>query len=148
VTERRAEKRARAADARRRVTAYLVQLAWLEGFPVAGGWHRLDGDETIAVDGALIARSRRAARTVLREHRDALGDVVGDVDRWWAAVDAALAWCSAPRGELDLLDHAPRRIASRARTLAASALRPAVIAAGVAWATRPERLGPDRKSVV
>jgi hypothetical protein len=140
--EQRSEKRARGAESRRRVATYLLQLAWLEGFPVAAGWQRLDTGALIALDGPLIARSRRAARTALREHREALADVVGDVDRWWAIVDATLAWCSAPRGVLDLLDHAPRRTAGQARSLASRpGLGAAAIAAGVAWATRPQQLG-------
>jgi hypothetical protein len=140
--ELRSEKQVRGAESRRRVAVYLQQLVWLEGFPVADGWHRLDTGERVTVDGALIARTRRAARTVMREHPGALADAVGDVDRWWAIVDAKLAWCSAPRGVLDLLDHAPRRIASQARALAARpGLGAAAIAAGVAWALRPHQLG-------
>src|SRR4051812_42968679 len=96
----RSEKRARGAESRRRASTCLARLAWLEGFPLAGGWHRLDTGETHPLDGALIARSRRAAQTVLREHRDALVELVDDVDRWWAIVDATLAWCSSPRGAL------------------------------------------------
>jgi hypothetical protein len=139
--ELRSEKRVRGAESRRRVATYLLQLAWLEGFPVAQGWHRLDTGESIALDGALIARSRRAAQTAMREHRAALADAVGDVDRWWTIVDATLRWCSAPRGGLDLLDHAPRQIARQARALASRpGLGAAAIAAGVAWATQPQAL--------
>lgn len=137
----RSEKRVRGAESRRRVATYLLQLAWLEGFPVAQGWHRLDTGESIALDGQLIARSRRAAQTAMREHREALADAVGDVDHWWTIVDATLRWRSAPRGVLDLLDHAPRQLAQKARSLAARPeLGAAAIAAGVAWATRPKDL--------
>lgn len=111
----RSPRRARRAKGRRQLGTYLLQLAWLEGFPERGGWHRLDTGESFAIEGALIARSRRAARTALSEHRDALADAVGDVDHWWMIVDAVLAWCNAPRGVLDLLDHAPRRSMSQAR---------------------------------
>src|SRR5512140_678559 len=139
--EQRSEKRVRGAESRRRVATYLLQLAWLDGFPVAQGWHRLDTGESIALDGQLIARSRRAAQTAMREHREALADAVGDVDRWWTIVDATLRWCSAPRGALDLLDHAPRQLAQKARSLAARpGLGAAAIASGVAWATRPKEL--------
>lgn len=140
--EQRSDKRVRGTESRRRVTMHLLQLAWLEGFPVEDGWHRLDTGERITLDGARISRTRRAAHTAIREHREALATMVGDVDRWWAVVDAALRWCSAPRGALDLLEHAPRRIVMQARALASRpGLGDAAIAAGVAWATRPQRLG-------
>jgi hypothetical protein len=138
--EKRADKRKRSASDRRRAATYLQQLAWLDGFPDGEGWRRLDG-ELHALDGAIVARSRRAARSAIREHRDGLRALVGDVERWWAIVDAKLAWCSTRRGTLDLIDRAPPRIARAARQLAATShLREAVVAAGVAWALRPDVL--------
>jgi hypothetical protein len=138
----RESKQRRSAESRRRAVGYLQQLQWLAGFPdEEGTWRALSG-EAIALDGARIARSRRAARTAMREHGAELAELVGDVERWWRIVDAALAWCSAGRGELDLLDHAGPRLARTARELAARqpALRPAVVAAGVAWALAPDEL--------
>jgi hypothetical protein len=138
----RESKQRRSAESRRRAVGYLQQLQWLAGFPdEEGTWRTLSG-EAIALDGARIARSRRAARAVRREHAAELAELVGDVERWWRIVDAALAWCSAGRGELDLLDHAGPRLARTARELAARqpALRPAIVAAGVAWALAPDEL--------
>jgi hypothetical protein len=43
--EQRSDKRVRGTESRRRVTMHLRQLAWLEGFPVEDGWHRLDTGE-------------------------------------------------------------------------------------------------------
>ncbi len=145
----RADKRSRSVESRRRATVYLMQLGWLEGFPDAGGWRRIDPGakaEVLAIDGAVIARSRRAARTVLREHREVLASHVGDVDRWWAVVDAVLAWCSSsargasPRRALfdRLLPHLPQRTARLART---HAHRPDVVAAVIAWVLQPDVLG-------
>lgn len=92
----RAAKRARAAESERRARMFVhAHLAWLEGFPEATSeglrWHRLDGSAPFVVDGALVARARRAQRTLVSDHGDALATMVGDVARWGAAVDGALA---------------------------------------------------------
>ncbi len=92
----RAAKRARAAESERRARMFVhAHLAWLEGFPEAtdGGlrWHRLDGTASFVLDGALVARARRAQRTLISDHADALEKVVGDVGRWGPAVEGVLA---------------------------------------------------------
>ncbi len=98
----------------RRARLYLAALDWLEGWLEDGGWRRADTDELAPLDGALISKSRRAARTVIREHPVALAELVGDVDRWWSIIDAKLAWCSAvaagSRAAFDPLPHLPPRI--------------------------------------
>jgi hypothetical protein len=137
-------KQRRSAESRRRAGGYLQQLQWLAGFPDEdGGWRTLTG-ERLELDGARLARSRRAARTAMREHAAELPALVGDVERWWGIVDAALAWCSAPAGgqALDLLDRAGPRLARTARELMARqpALRSSIVAAGVAWALEPDEL--------
>ncbi|MEO8701693.1 MAG: hypothetical protein ABI867_16725 [Kofleriaceae bacterium] len=134
---KRAGKRSRSAESRRRVATYLQQLAWLEGFPDAEGWRRLDTNAVIVVDGTLVARSRRAARTAMREHTEALAGVVGDVERWWSTVDAVLAWCSTRRGVLDLIDRAPAKVVRVARGVR----RDLAIAAGIGFALVPDQLG-------
>src|SRR5688572_26918140 len=93
--EPREAKRARAAESERRARMFVhAHLAWLEGFPelTAGGlrWHRLDGTAPFLVDSALVARARRAQKTLVSDHRDALEKVVGNVEHWGAAVDGAL----------------------------------------------------------
>lgn len=137
----RAQKQRRSAESRRRAGLLLQQLRWLAGFPDAGGWRTSRG-EVLALDGALLSRSRRAARTAMREHPEELAALVGDVARWWRLTDAILSWCSAPLGELDLLDHGSPRNARAARDLLRHqpALRPLVLAAGVAWAFEPGEL--------
>ncbi len=109
----RAQKQRRSAESRRRVGLLLQQLRWLAGFPDEGGWRTCRG-EVLSLDGALLSRSRRAARTAMREHPDELAALVGDVARWWRLTDAILSWCSAPLGELDLLDHGSPRTARAA----------------------------------
>lgn len=137
----RAQKQRRSAEGRRRAGLLLQQLRWLAGFPDEGGWRTARG-EVLALEGALLSRSRRAARTAMREHPDELAALVGDVARWWRITDAILSWCSAPLGELDLLDHGGPRTARAARDLVRHqpALRPLVLAASVAWAFEPGEL--------
>lgn len=141
----RAQKQRRSAESRRRVSLSLQQLHWLRGYPCPGeagaSWRTLRG-EAVVIDGALLSRSRRAARTAMREHPDELAELVGEVERWWSVVDRTLAWCSERRGELDLLDCAPPRTARLARELwrARPELRAVVVAAGVAWALEPAQL--------
>jgi len=91
----RRAKRGRRADDQRRARLYLAELGWLTGYPDGASWRVLDTGEPVALDGVRISRSRRAARTVLREHPIAIRELVGDTDRWWLIVDAKLAWCSA-----------------------------------------------------
>lgn len=93
--EPREAKRARAAESERRARMFVhAHLTWLEGFPEATDaglrWHRLDGTPPFVVDASLIARARRAQRTLVSDHADALDKVVGDVTYWRAAVDGAL----------------------------------------------------------
>src|SRR5688572_24572588 len=90
--EPREAKRARAAESERRARMFVhAHLAWLVGFPETTDeglrWHRLDGTAVFVVDSALIARARRAQRTLVSDHADALDTVVGDVAHWGAAVD-------------------------------------------------------------
>jgi len=127
--------------ANRRVAMYVGELGWLDGFPLdEHSWHVLGTMTPIAIDGARIAKSRRAARSALREHRDSLAVIVGDVERWWSIVDAKLAWCSSRVSPLDLIDRMPPRAARSARALSPQ-LQPAIVAASIAWATRPAELG-------
>ncbi|MBE7449816.1 MAG: hypothetical protein HS111_13210 [Kofleriaceae bacterium] len=76
-----------------------AHLGWLEGLgeATAGGlrWWRLDGSPPFVVDGALLARARRAQRTLLAEHPDTISRLHGDVARWRAATDAALTAVAA-----------------------------------------------------
>ncbi len=106
-------RRAKIDDARR-ARLYLAELNWLTGAPEDGRWRRFDSDELFALEGVSISKSRRAARTVLREHPLALKQLVGDVERWWAVTDAKLAWCSAlvadPRAPFDPVPLLPNRI--------------------------------------
>ena len=43
-----------------------------------------------SVDRAGLATATRAVKQLVRDHRPALAEVVGDVDRWHAAVMAVL----------------------------------------------------------
>ena len=91
-------KRTRRSDEGRRVRVYLAQLAWLDGFRDGEGWRRIDTGESVEIDGARIAKARRAARTAVREHPRALRELVGDVERWSRIVDAKLAWLGGKAG--------------------------------------------------
>lgn len=130
-------KRADAAD-RRRAGLYLTQLGWLAGYPDEAGWRRLDDDVVMPLDGAMISKARRAARTVMREHPDGLAKLV-DVEQWWKVVDAKLAWMSKG-GVFDPLPLLPARLATTVRGLLATRIGPAVRAAVIAFADRPEEL--------
>lgn len=121
-TEPRAAKRARAAESERRARMFVhAHLAWLAGFAEVtdGGlrWHRLDGTAPFVVDGALVARARRAQRTLVSDHADALANVVGEVRHWGAAVDGALGAIAqalrtggAPETPVSLLPPRARRM--------------------------------------
>ncbi|HRC56182.1 MAG TPA: hypothetical protein PKU97_09675, partial [Kofleriaceae bacterium] len=87
-------KQQRSAVSRRRAATHLQELAWLEGYPAGERWWTRAG-APVLVDGALVARSRRIAQTLRREHGEALSELTGDAERWWGVVDAALRWCSA-----------------------------------------------------
>ena len=150
--EPRAARRARTAQAERRARMHLAaHLGWLEGLgeATAGGlrWWRLDGSPPFVVDGALLARARRAQRTLLAEHPDTIARLHGDVARWRAATDAALTAVAAatrsggaPSAPLALFPPAVRR-ALPALAAAHPPLAPALTAAALAYLTRPERLG-------
>ncbi len=131
-----------AAGERRRAGGYLAQLGWLEGYPDEDGWRRAEDDVLIPLDGAMVAKARRTARTVIREHADALPKLVGDVDRWWAIVDAKLAWMSGAiagkPGAFDPLPHLTPRLAQTIRDLARTPVGPAARAAAIAYAGRTE----------
>jgi hypothetical protein len=144
----REDKRVRGAQRGRRATTQLATLGWLEGFPDGSRWQPIAGD-AIELSGLMLSRARRTARTLLREHRDELAQAVGDVDRWWAIVDHVLGWAARREAELDLLERAPPRIARAGHAVIARhpALRPHVVAAGIAWALDPgllRRGAPDR----
>jgi hypothetical protein len=134
-------KQRRSAASRRGAMNSLRQLAWLRGYPDGDSWRTLAG-ETVILDGARVSTSRRAARTAMREHRDALAEAVGDVERWWRIVDAILTWASAPSEVLDLFAYAPPRLAWAARRLAQQQpqLEAALRASGIAWALCPGEL--------
>ena len=141
----RAGKQQRSAESRRRVWNQLQKLEWLAGYPDGEGWQTLRG-EALAIEGERVARSRRAARTAMREHADVLPALVGDVARWWGIVDATLAWCSGwisgKRQPLALLELAPARLAGAAGELARRRpeLAPIIDAAAAAWAQAPAEL--------
>ncbi len=139
-------KRTAAAD-RRRAGTYLAQLGWLAGYPDEGGWRRLDDDSVMPFDGVAIAKARRTGRTAIREHRDGLAKLVGDVDRWWAIVDAKLAWASTRVGGKPatdplgaLLPLLPARLAAAIHALLPTPAGDAARAVTVAYAERPREL--------
>ena len=127
-----------------------AHLAWLAGFPEATDdglrWWRLDGTAPFLVDGAMIARARRAQRTLVSDHGDALASVVGDVAHWGAAIDAALTAVGralrageAPAPPVEVLATAQRR-ALRALGAAHPALEAVIDAAAMAMLGRPAEL--------
>ncbi len=144
-------RRARAAESERRARMFVhAHLAWLEGFPEltpAGlRWWRLDGPAPFTVDGARLARARRARRTLVADHADALAAVVGDVVHWASAVDAVLVAVGTalhhgglPVHPVDVLAAPVRR---RLRALVASypTLEPVIDAAGIAMLAHPDQL--------
>jgi hypothetical protein len=95
--EPREAKRARAAESERRARMFVhAHLAWLEGFRERTErgelrWWRLDGTAPFVVDAAMLSRARRAQKTLISDHADALDRVVGDVTHWSAAVEGVLA---------------------------------------------------------
>jgi hypothetical protein len=101
------KRRGHAAD-KRRAAIYLAQLAWLADLD--GTWTRLDSGADLEIDGALIAKTKRAARTVIREHPEALPKLVGDSERWWKIVDAKLRWCADRTTGFDPLPWLPPRV--------------------------------------
>lgn len=139
----RDRRRTNAAGDRRRAGIYLTQLGWLEGFPDEAGWRRLEDDVVIPLDGAAIAKARRAARTVMREHPDGLARLV-EVEPWWTIVDAKLSWMSralaGKGGALDPLPLLPVRLATAVRGLLPTLAGPAARAAAIAFAERPDEL--------
>ncbi len=71
------------------------RLPWLGGYPVASGVGAVTlvdpvTDTRHSVDRAGLATATRAVKQLVRDHRPALAEVVGDVDRWHAAVMAVL----------------------------------------------------------
>ncbi|MBA2540644.1 MAG: hypothetical protein H0V17_13485, partial [Deltaproteobacteria bacterium] len=143
TSEPKDRKRSGAGD-RRRAGGYLVQLSWLEGFPDAGGWRAIEGDRLITLEGGAVAKARRIARTVMREHPQALPKLVGDVERWWAIVDAKLRWCSAAIAgtaeALDVLPLLPVRLTQAVRELAGTTAGEAARVAAIAWVAEPDVL--------
>jgi hypothetical protein len=149
--EPREAKRARAAESERRARMFVhAHLGWLVGFPEATDrglrWHRLDGTPPFLVDSALIARARRAQKTLVSDHGDALATVVGDVAHWGAAVDAALTAVShalrsgtAPAVPVAILPAAARRLVASV-VAAHPELAEVVDAAAMAMLARPARL--------
>ena len=141
---RRAAKRGRRSDESRRARLYLAELEWLAGFADGGGW-RIATDEVLAFDGVRISKTRRAARTVLREHPVALRELVGDVDRWWQIVDAKLSWCSARAsgksiGAFDPTPYLPPRHVRGLARLRATRLAAAAAALATAWIADLDRV--------
>ena len=143
MTRDRDRKRTNAAGDRRRAGIYLTQLGWLVGYPDEAGWRRLEDDVVVPLDGAAIAKARRTARTVMREHPDGLAKLV-DVAPWWKIVDAKLSWMSAAltgkAGAFDPLPLLPGRLATTVRGLLPTRIGMAVRAAAIAFADRPEEL--------
>ncbi len=135
----RDRKRTDAAGDRRRAGSYLTQLSWLDGYPDEEGWRRLEDDVVVPLDGAAIAKARRTARTVMREHPDGLAKLV-DVASWWKIIDAKLSWMSTGKGAFDPLPLLPARLAAAVRGLLPTRLGLAVRAAAIAFAERPEEL--------
>jgi hypothetical protein len=78
--EQRSEKRARSAKRRRGVDTYLLQLAWLEGFPAHGGWHRLDTGESFAIEGShsVVAGGQVRWSNALQESAMEMAATSGD----------------------------------------------------------------------
>lgn len=71
------------------------RLPWLGSYPVAIGAGAVTlvdpvTDAHHVVDRAGLATTTRAVKQLVRDHRPALAEVVGDVDRWHAAVMAVL----------------------------------------------------------
>lgn len=132
-------KQKRSAASRRQAGQLLQRLAWMNGYPEAGAWRTARG-ELVTVDGDLLTRTRRAARTLLREHARALPELVGEVELWWSVADVVLRWCGtdlAAGGDAaalaaELLPLLGKRLARAAQAA------PAAVA--VAWALEPERL--------
>jgi hypothetical protein len=149
--EPRAAKRARAAESERRARMFVhAHLAWLVGFAEATDaglrWHRLDGSAPFLVDRALIARARRAQKTLVSDHADALETVVGDVAHWGAAVDGALTAIGhalrdggVPAPPIAILPPRARKLVASVRS-AYPALVEVVDAAAIAMLGRPEDL--------
>jgi hypothetical protein len=138
------DKRTNAAGDRRRAGVYLAQLDWLAGYPDDEGWRRLVDDLAMPLDGAAVAKARRTARTVMREHPDGLAKLVGDVPRWWSIVDAKLAWMSraiaGKGGGFDPLPLLPARLATSVRALWPTRIGPAARAAASSFAEHPDVL--------
>jgi hypothetical protein len=126
---------------------YLSQLRWLEGFAADGRWHVVGGEpRALVVDGPALARARRTANTLRREHGGALAALVGDAEAWFAGVDEVLKHLGdrlhGGRGD-ELGERAPPRLRAAAGALAAAhpRLRPLIRAATSAWLLRPDVLG-------
>jgi hypothetical protein len=131
----------------------LGQLRWLEGFAAGGRWTVVDGEPAeVAVDGLALARARRAINVLRRDHGESLRHLVGDVPAWLATTDGILqdldAHVHGGRAPGDVGRLAPPRLRSAARALeiehprlqpliraatSAWVLRPAVLAAAIAW---------------
>lgn len=135
----RTQKQKRSAANRRQAGQLLQRLAWLNGYPQDGAWRTALG-VPVTVDGALLARTRRAARTLLRKHARALPELVGEVELWWNVADVMLRWCGAHLASgggaaslaAELLPLLGKRLARTAQ-----AAPPAIV---VVWALEPERL--------
>lgn len=141
--ERRSERRARGAAARRRAQMYLGQLRWLEGFEADGRWH-LVGDEPgdISLEGLALARAQRTVNILRRNHRGVLSHVMDDPAAWFAAADGVLRRLGerahGRQATVELASLLPARV--RAAVLALEldypALGPLIRAACSVWATR------------
>ncbi|HUQ08237.1 MAG TPA: hypothetical protein VM261_37340 [Kofleriaceae bacterium] len=127
-----------------------AHLGWLVGFPEVTDaglrWHRLDGTPPFLVESALISRARRAQKTLVSDHGDALETVVGDVAHWGAAVDAVLTAVShalrsgvTPAAPIAILPANVRRLHTQLRA-AHPELVEVIDAAVIAMLARPAQL--------
>jgi len=118
-----------------------AHLGWVGGYPLAAAdgrvsWRVAEPGPRV-IDRSAIARSTRAFKRLCGEHRRALPQLVGDVERWTAGVEAAVVALKAAvhrGGELgDLLDAYPAPTQARGRRLAAARPDLAPLVTALSW---------------
>ena len=144
-------RRGRAESAARARALLKAQLGWVGGYPLSAArgrvsWRVAEPGPSL-IDRAAIAAATRAFKRLLGEHRQALPQLVGDVDGWARGVAAALAALKAVvHQDAELGDlFAVQGQEARARRLAAARPPLAPLIAALSWVdvAAPDRLAAD-----